>query len=542
MVQNFSKSTSLAPGFRFHPTDEELVWYYLKRKVSGKPFRVDAISEIDIYKVEPSDLPGLSKLKTRDQEWYFFSALDRKYGNGSRTNRATNEGYWKTTGKDRPVYHRSQVVGMKKTLVYHKGRAPRGERSNWVMHEYKLNDDVLGDAGFSPDGFVLCRVFQKSGTGPKNGEQYGAPLVEEEWEDSGEVVVPSEVSFEDPYVDDDAYIEQNDLNQVSLLSENIPLPVSFDHADINNCLEGSQHMPTNDLQSVEEFEDKYSLEALDDQKFYVDMHDGSNAFVVKNEHMVQPNDSSNEDPVNLHTLDELLFDATNADSDNGLYFDTNLPDFDFFESNFDNSDFDIAPYLNDSLFGVMDDKVDEVFFTKQDLIDETSQMSAIQKPPVIGDDGSTSSSCQFMDVSKVKPSKNDMPTPCLSQANWFLKDIPAPSAFASELPSKDVTARLNAAVHSSSSVHLPVGMIRIWDMPSGVNGSGVQLSFDKTGSLNVLLSFDLPHSIYPLGLESLTGMLSKMSAAASRRWLCFTFFLVFLFGLSSKFGTYIYAK
>ena len=44
----------------------------------------------------------------------------------------------------------------------------------------------------------------------------------------------------------------------------------------------------------------------------------------------------------------------------------------------------------------------------QDLIDETSQMSAIQKPPVIGDDGSTSSSCRFMDVSKVKPSKNGM--------------------------------------------------------------------------------------------------------------------------------------
>ena len=87
---------------------------------------------------------------------YFFSALDRKYGNGSRTNRATNEGYWKTTGKDRPVYHRSQVVGMKKTLVYHKGRAPRGERSNWVMHEYKLKDDVLGDAGFAPVRICIC--------------------------------------------------------------------------------------------------------------------------------------------------------------------------------------------------------------------------------------------------------------------------------------------------------------------------------------------------------------------------------------------------
>lgn len=51
-------STSLAPGFRFHPTDEELVRYYLRRKICGKSFRFDAISEVDIYKAEPWDLPG----------------------------------------------------------------------------------------------------------------------------------------------------------------------------------------------------------------------------------------------------------------------------------------------------------------------------------------------------------------------------------------------------------------------------------------------------------------------------------------------------
>lgn len=50
--------TSLAPGFRFHPTDEELVMYYLKRKVCGKPFRIEAVSEIDVYKSEPWDLAG----------------------------------------------------------------------------------------------------------------------------------------------------------------------------------------------------------------------------------------------------------------------------------------------------------------------------------------------------------------------------------------------------------------------------------------------------------------------------------------------------
>lgn len=49
---------TLAPGFRFHPTDEELVIYYLKRKVCGKPFRFNAINEVDVYKSEPWDLAG----------------------------------------------------------------------------------------------------------------------------------------------------------------------------------------------------------------------------------------------------------------------------------------------------------------------------------------------------------------------------------------------------------------------------------------------------------------------------------------------------
>ncbi|KAF3543855.1 hypothetical protein DY000_02003884 [Brassica cretica] len=49
-------ATALAPGFRFHPTDDELVSYYLKRKVLGKPVRFDAIGDVDIYKHEPWDL------------------------------------------------------------------------------------------------------------------------------------------------------------------------------------------------------------------------------------------------------------------------------------------------------------------------------------------------------------------------------------------------------------------------------------------------------------------------------------------------------
>ncbi|XP_024017428.1 NAC domain containing protein 50 isoform X2 [Morus notabilis] len=183
--------TALAPGFRFHPTDEELVIYYLKRKVCGKPFRFNAITEVDVYKSEPWDLADKSSLKSRDQEYYFFSALDRKYGNGARMNRATNQGYWKATGNDRPVRHDSRTVGLKKTLVFHSGRAPDGKRTNWVMHEYRIVDEELEKAGVgaAQDAFVLCRIFHKSNIGPPSGQRY-APFIEEEWDDDDSAVVP----------------------------------------------------------------------------------------------------------------------------------------------------------------------------------------------------------------------------------------------------------------------------------------------------------------------------------------------------------------
>ncbi len=52
--------TCLPPGFRFHPTDVELVSYYLKRKIMGKKPLIQAISDVELYKFAPWDLPGNS--------------------------------------------------------------------------------------------------------------------------------------------------------------------------------------------------------------------------------------------------------------------------------------------------------------------------------------------------------------------------------------------------------------------------------------------------------------------------------------------------
>lgn len=76
-----------------------------------------------------------------EKEWYFFSPRDRKYPNGMRPNRAAGSGYWKATGTDKVIVappHGNESIGVKKALVFYKGRPPKGMKTSWIMHEYRL--------------------------------------------------------------------------------------------------------------------------------------------------------------------------------------------------------------------------------------------------------------------------------------------------------------------------------------------------------------------------------------------------------------------
>jgi hypothetical protein len=58
-LRRMTGELELPPGFRFHPTDEELVNYYLCRKCASLPLAVPIIREIDLYKFDPWQLPGI---------------------------------------------------------------------------------------------------------------------------------------------------------------------------------------------------------------------------------------------------------------------------------------------------------------------------------------------------------------------------------------------------------------------------------------------------------------------------------------------------
>nr|ALC74587.1 NAC domain containing transcription factor 78-like protein [Morus alba] len=579
-------STSLAPGFRFHPTDEELVRYYLKRKVCGRPLRIDPISVVDIYKSEPWDLPDKSKLKTRDLEWYFFSALDKKYGNSSRTNRATVEGYWKTTGKDRSIRQSSRTVGMKKTLVYHSGRAPKGARTNWVMHEYRLVDEELEKAGIAQDAFVLCRIFQKSGTGPKNGEQYGAPFVEEEWEDDEIVaMVPGEeMPTGEVEVDDSAFVDVNELDQnfgtgiplkvdaVPLnfyhgdtinnvehagnfadpdTSEVAPLPLNFYHGETSNYVEHSGDFSEADLKPMIGMENS---EIGDEEPFFglPEQHE-MHAKPVKDEYCVQPSD--NVDPADLnYAFGEQFLNATNTPPfGEGLYLETNDLSKPVEE---DPADFGLLDeYLNffdvddDSQFLALDSS--QIMGIENSLTQEEPPLQKLvtgeaeaaptgtQQPAEARDNNEASSSNQKAEVTK---SESDFKYPFMKQASQMLGSIPAPPAFAAELPTKDAALRLNSVGTSSGSVHVTAGMIRIQHL--NLDGNGMDWSFGKSGDVGLLLSYSLPQAaIDSATVVPMAGILSgKAGSVVSKGWFFFMFIWVLIISVSFKVGNYIYTR
>ncbi|KAM1053513.1 hypothetical protein FF1_000996 [Malus domestica] len=151
----------LPVGFRFRPAEEELIRYYLQMKLKGMDYVFShVICEINICDHEPRDLPGLSLVKSDDQEWYLFSTYKKNSKN--QIVRATKEGFWKVTGERKQVKteDKRSVIGEKRILTFKQGRVRNPQKTDWVMHEYYIPQTNPND---NQRDFVLCCIKKKSG-------------------------------------------------------------------------------------------------------------------------------------------------------------------------------------------------------------------------------------------------------------------------------------------------------------------------------------------------------------------------------------------
>ncbi|KAK8527826.1 hypothetical protein V6N13_085635 [Hibiscus sabdariffa] len=160
-------------GFRFVPTDVELIQDYLMKKVKGEPLPPNPnFHETNIYDTNPDQLSREYKQSDGGTEWYFFSSRNKKYPKGWRPNRETGNriGFWKVTGVTKPVTLLGRIIGYKSNLDFYLRQDPDNKKTEWKMHEYQVEDGKTRSSsqGMMLDKWVLCKIYltrTKKGTG-----------------------------------------------------------------------------------------------------------------------------------------------------------------------------------------------------------------------------------------------------------------------------------------------------------------------------------------------------------------------------------------
>ncbi|KZV14447.1 NAC domain-containing protein 90-like [Dorcoceras hygrometricum] len=131
----------IAPGFRFYPTEEELVSFYLRSQLELEKLETinRVIPPVQIYQFEPWQLPKqCGELCQGDTEqWFFFVPKKENEARRGRPNRTTATGYWKATGSPSHVHAADgKSIGVKRSMVFYKGKAGSGRKTKWKMNEY----------------------------------------------------------------------------------------------------------------------------------------------------------------------------------------------------------------------------------------------------------------------------------------------------------------------------------------------------------------------------------------------------------------------
>ncbi|CAN4115334.1 unnamed protein product [Withania somnifera] len=155
MMEN-ERVCDLPPGFSFDPTDEELVFYFLKSKIAANlPFHIPLV---DFSSSDPWQLHERA-LWSKNQ-WYFFSQVKEN------SIRATGRGYWKELNRNEPIMLKNcgeKLIGIKKYFVYSTCTNNIHEQveTNWIMEEFHLSSFNKPEKEKQLE-WVICRVHESS--------------------------------------------------------------------------------------------------------------------------------------------------------------------------------------------------------------------------------------------------------------------------------------------------------------------------------------------------------------------------------------------
>ncbi|PKI74553.1 hypothetical protein CRG98_004880, partial [Punica granatum] len=398
-------------------------------------------------------------------------------------------------------------------------------------------------------------IFQKSGPGPKNGEQYGAPFIEEEWEEDTVALFPEQQAMVDEVVaEEDANVEIDEVDQnvtVAIAPGRDPLPGNFCYGSSSNDNQNSEENKEPYQTLPEDVgESQCEEQQPDENKFFI-LAGGYEMDVkpVKREFAPQPTDNMNLGDNSSYPDGPFMDAADNPLPGDELYLNDlsysvefpegfNVEDYLTFS---DTDEGNLMTHNSSQLMMTTDGSVSgEPLQSLEDVCDEIEQMSGTNLNASVSHENEASSSKQNSEPEDLKP---DFKHTFLKQASHMLGSFPAPPAFASEYPIKDAALRLNSAAHASSSVHVTAGMIRIRSLT--LSSSGIEWSVGKNGELNIVLSFGISQddvTVSPASAITPGLLSSKMPSLVSWSWVVFLVFWIFVLSVSVKVGMLVCSR
>ncbi|XP_071701470.1 NAC domain-containing protein 90-like [Rutidosis leptorrhynchoides] len=171
MAENEPQTQSI---YRFYPTEEELILFYLTNKLQDQRTRDihRVIPVVHVYEHKPCHLPRLAGELCRGdtEQWFFFVPRQEREAQGGKPSRTTAYGYWKATGSPTYVYSsENKVIGVKKSMVFYEGKSRSVKKTEWKMNEYRAIKEEIDHTNYVPvpklrHELSLCRVYVASGT------------------------------------------------------------------------------------------------------------------------------------------------------------------------------------------------------------------------------------------------------------------------------------------------------------------------------------------------------------------------------------------